>query len=91
MRGIAEQRHAAAAPVRDGLAIAEDPHFPRIDLGQHLLNLRVRMREELFQFAGITVGIPTFLVTIAVEDGDEVKNVAAMQRVMDEVVLRAAP
>ena len=91
MRSVPQQRDATLAPLLDRFPIAKNPHPPRLDLLQQTLDLRVRILEPLGELGGVAVGIPTFFIVIAVEHRDQIEYLPTAQRIMDEVMLGAAP
>ena len=91
MRGVAQKRDAAAAPVLDRRPVAQHPHAPALDLGKEHPHRRAGRGETLVQLGGIAEGIPAFLVAVGMKHGDEIVELAGAQRIQHEMHLLAGP
>src|SRR4029078_10803502 len=91
VRGIGEQRDATLRPILHRLTVAEDPHAPGFDTLEHAQHLRHLHLEVLPHHILAALGVPSFLVMIGVENGDEVVELTAPQRVVHEMRARAGP
>src|SRR5437763_7022756 len=91
MGGVAQEHSVRLAPVLDRLAVAQHPHAPSLDALEHAQHLRPLSVEALPQLAGITLRVPALDVTIGMEDCDEMVELAAPQRIMNEMGARPGP
>src|SRR5262245_44045909 len=91
MRSVAQQHSVRLAPVLDRLAVAQHPHAPGLDALQHAQHFRPLPFEVIPQLAGITLRIPALDVTVGMENRDEIVELAAPQRIMNEVSARPGP
>ena len=91
MRGIAEQRDAAAAPFVDRRPVAHHPHAPAFDLAEQCPHRLAGLCEPFVQFRRIAVAVPAFRVSVGMEHGDEVEQFAAAQRILHEMGFLAGP
>src|SRR5262249_38023892 len=89
--GVAQKRHPPFAPFLHWLAVAQHPHAPSLDALEHAQDLGTLALKMGPQFAGIRLRIPALDVTLGVEHGNEVVDLAAAQRVMDEMGTRTSP
>ena len=82
---IPEQGDGTPAPFLDWFAIAEHPHAPGLDAPEKFQDVGVFARESFEQLLSVTEDVPAFLITIAVENCDEVENFSAAKRVLNQV------
>ncbi len=83
MGRVPEKRHGPFAPFPHRLAVAQYPHAPSLDTLEHAQDFGPLAFKVRPQFAGIGLGIPTLDVTLGVEDGHEVVDLGAAQRIVD--------
>ena len=74
-----------------GLAVAQHPHFPDVDLVEQAFHFGALAGEFPLQLVRIAEDIPAFLVAIAMEYRDEVVKLPAAQRIVHEMGFRSRP
>src|SRR6185312_2273807 len=78
-------------PILYRLAVAKHPHAPGLDALEHARDLRHLHLEVLPHYVLGTFRVPAFLVVVGMENGDEIVELAAAERIMHEVRARTRP
>jgi hypothetical protein len=91
MGGVAEQRRAAVRPGRDRLAVGGRPALPALRQIEQAARARADAVEVRQHLVAAAFADAPGLGVAAVEGDDDVVLVAAAQRIVDEVAVRADP
>src|SRR5262245_56510179 len=91
MGGVAQKRHSPFAPLLHRLAVAQPPHAPSPDALEHAQDFGTLALKMSPPCAEVCLRIPALDVTLGVEYGHQVVDLAAAQRVVDEVRARTSP
>src|SRR5262249_19691583 len=91
MRGVAEQRDTALAPILNWWPVTQHPHLPRVHFLQQRAHWLAFLSEAHMQLFWIAVTIPAFLVAVRMKHSDKVEQLASPERVMHEMSLLATP
>src|SRR5258705_10031477 len=89
MGGVTEQDHASVHPVVDGFTVIHRPPVVGPQVADAALDALVAVGEGLFEFFGAAPVLDAPAVAGRLEDGDLVEYLTAMQRVLDEMTVRA--
>jgi hypothetical protein len=91
VRGVAQQRHAAVRPAVDRVAVGGGPALPAARQVDQLPRLRADALEVALHLFLAALAHAPLLLLARVEGDDDVVLLAAAQRVVHEVAVRACP
>ena len=92
MAGVAQQRDAALAPLRHRPAHHHRPFVGCLDAGDHLVHVGVPAAEVVGELVLGALRHPGFdLPVVALDEADEVHDLAAPHRIVQHVAVRAEP